>query len=78
MAVTSQSSAAAIVLLRHPDVDIDARNQTGATALFLASQLGHVGLVCIILQAGRLLSVINDVRGQHGQHNIEIVCLDCP
>ena len=58
MAVTSQSYAAAVILLRCGRVKCDVRNDRGETPLYLACNMGQVGLVNLLTEAGKQTTIL--------------------
>ncbi|KAI2493976.1 hypothetical protein MHU86_20550 [Fragilaria crotonensis] len=58
-------------LLRHIDLDVNASNKNGDTALTLASVLGHSHMVCALLQEDK---VYVDASGLFGWNALEWAC----
>ena len=59
-AVSGNHAAAVNVLLASPDVDINAREETGATALHVAAQYGYAGMAARLLESGADSGAVND------------------
>jgi ankyrin repeat protein len=59
-AVSGNHAAAVDVFLAAPDMDIDAREETGATALHVAAQYGYAGMAARLLESGADPEAVND------------------
>ncbi|KAH7143222.1 hypothetical protein DER46DRAFT_618776 [Fusarium sp. MPI-SDFR-AT-0072] len=52
------------MLLSKPDLDVDAKDDAGMTALAHAAKKGHLGAVELLLNEGKANSRIKDNRGK--------------